>query len=219
MSDHELTNSKNSSPTLSRQLSSKPLRRCQNHVASPRRWLHPALLFVTVQPRYARSAVSQGRSDHVRSRKHHSAQSAAEAEKKIKNDTCPFQCELTARPPGRHAASLSEPLAALDSVNQAGVLWSFCGADRPPLSQVAAHWISGRKLSLNGHDGKQREGRQRKKKKARWLSEKFKLWFDENSLNRHAPSGFCVYGIKAFFRLRSWRFCVIGQPILSSCYS
>lgn len=82
--------------------------------------------------------------------------------KKIKNDTCQFQCELTARPPGRDTPSLSEPLAALDSVNHAAVLWSFCRTDRR--ATVASCSAVNQRQSLNGHDGKQREGRQGKKK-------------------------------------------------------
>lgn len=102
-------------------------------------WLHPALLFVTVQPLYVRSAVSQGRSGQVSSKKTSvSSISGLLRKKKIKNDTCPFQCELTARPPEWDAASLSEPLAALDNVNHAAELWSFCSADSQPLSPVCS---------------------------------------------------------------------------------
>lgn len=127
--------------------------------------------------------------------------------KKSKNDSCPFECELTARPPGRDAASLSEPLGALDSVNHAAALWCFRGADRRPPSQVAAQWISGGKIESRWPRW-QAEGGPAEKKKRSWLSEKFQRLFDGNSAGEGCDL--------CFLRLRHSS---VFPPICSSCYS
>lgn len=179
------------------------------------RWLHPALLFVTVQQLYMSSTVSQDRSGHVSSKKHQSAQSASAAEKnKIKLIPARFNASwrrghLSGTP--HRYQNYWQLWTALTSQQCFEVSAALTGGHCRQLQRsesVAENRVSMATMTSGGRVGRE--------KKMSWLSEKFKPCFDWNS---HATSGFCVYGIKVFFRPRSWRFYIIRQPIFSSCYS